>query len=67
MAPNHLWPILIIASSLVALYLLYLAFAIEPPAMIERPEIRNRFKWWIVAVLVATFALLVIHYVLRIV
>ena len=52
---------------MVALYLLYLAFAIEPPAMMERPEIRNRFKWWIAAVLVATFALLVIHYVLRIV
>ena len=52
---------------MVALYLLYLAFAIEPPAMMERPEIRNRFNWWIAAVLVATFALLVIHYVLRIV
>jgi len=35
--------------------------------MMERPEIRKRFKWWIAAVLVATFALLVIHYVLRIV
>jgi hypothetical protein len=33
----------------------------------ERPEIRTKVKWWIAAVLVATFVLLMIHYVLRIV
>ena len=33
----------------------------------ERREIRTRVKWWIGAAAIATFVLIVIHYVLRIV
>jgi len=33
----------------------------------ERHEIRAKVKWWITAAIAATFALIVIHYVLRIV